>query len=145
METFFGRLTSREAEARIRKVLGRHLPIGLRALSKEAGVPERRARRIVQRLERDGWLMTGNTIIRVIPSAALELLSEVAAGSLPPSEQCNAISVSVLETVVVDCPSELFAAGTLTEKGNSDDQIRVHSKQDLLPGHPFPVAQVHPG
>ena len=140
METFFGRLTSREAEARIRKVLGRHLPIGLRALAKEARVPERRARRIIERLERDGWLMLGNTIIRVIPAQSLELLSEVAA--LRPTD---AASVSVLESVIVGGPRELFAGGTLTVEGNSDDQIRVDPKQDLLPGHPFPVAQVHPG
>jgi hypothetical protein len=96
METFFGRLTSREAEARIRKVLGRHLPISLRALSKEARIPERRARRILERLERDGWLMIGNTIIRVIPSARLELRLDVAARSPTPCEDGETGSVSVL-------------------------------------------------
>jgi hypothetical protein len=141
METFFGRPTSREAKARIRKVLGRHLPIGLRALSREARVPERRARRIIERLERDGWLMLGNTVIRVIPAASLELRSEVAA---PPPIDCDAGSRGVLESVIAG-PGEMFAGDTLTEEGISDDQIRDRSKQDLLPRHHVRVATVHPG
>jgi hypothetical protein len=103
MKTFFGRTNSRAAEARLRNVLGRHIPISLLTLAKESRVPERRARRLIEGLERDGWLMieinaARTAIIRVIPAANIELLRDVVAGLPPPSEDNEVSPVIVPET-----------------------------------------------